>query len=188
MVVAKRQGREKPTKIEQRKVRGPEWGPQVEQTALLASPIYIGQAQGEEKTKRASKGPGVSFSPARSGAFIFSLSLFSSRLLGRRALTPWGCIFLYFLNKTEGAVTHCWRAAAHRGLYVCCLKFLLWRDRTEENYPPTPLTLRPCQRVKEEYLGVLYFIQYHFTESPYEKVWYPYWEILDYFKSSTYKH
>ena len=39
---AKRQRREKPVKIEQRKVQGP----QVKQTALLASPIYIGQAQG----------------------------------------------------------------------------------------------------------------------------------------------
>ena len=45
MVVTKRQGREKPMKIEQRKV----CGPQVKETALLASPIYIGQAQGEEK-------------------------------------------------------------------------------------------------------------------------------------------
>ena len=44
MVVAKRQRREKPAKIEHRKVQGPEWGPQVKQTALLASPIYIGQA------------------------------------------------------------------------------------------------------------------------------------------------
>ena len=51
MVVVKRQGREKPTKIEQRKVLGPEGGPQVEQTTLLASPIYTGQAQGGgEKT------------------------------------------------------------------------------------------------------------------------------------------
>ena len=49
MAVAKRQGREKPSKIEQRTVQGPERGPQVKQTALLASPIYIGQAQGEEK-------------------------------------------------------------------------------------------------------------------------------------------
>ena len=49
MAVAKRQGREKPEKIEQRKVQGLEWGSQVEQTALLAGPIYIGQAQGEEK-------------------------------------------------------------------------------------------------------------------------------------------
>ena len=36
-------------KIEQRNVRGPEWGPQVKQTVLLDSPIYIGQAQGEEE-------------------------------------------------------------------------------------------------------------------------------------------
>ena len=49
MAVAKRQVREKPMKIEQRKVRGPDWGLQVEQTALLASPIYIRQAQGEEE-------------------------------------------------------------------------------------------------------------------------------------------
>ena len=45
MVVDKRQGRGKPMKIEQRKVQGP----QVKQTALLASPIYIGQTQGKEK-------------------------------------------------------------------------------------------------------------------------------------------
>ena len=49
MVVAKRQGREKPAKIEQRKVRGPQRGLQVEQMTLLADPVYIGQAQGEEK-------------------------------------------------------------------------------------------------------------------------------------------
>ena len=62
MVVAKRQGREKPGEIEQRKVRGPEWGPQVEQTALLASPIYIGQAQGEEEKhkKRSQRAGGLS--------------------------------------------------------------------------------------------------------------------------------
>ena len=48
MVVAKRLGREKPAKIEQRKVRGLDGGPRAEQTALLASPVYIGQAQGEE--------------------------------------------------------------------------------------------------------------------------------------------
>ena len=40
MGVAKRQRREKPVKIEQRKVRGLEWEPQVKQTALLANPIY----------------------------------------------------------------------------------------------------------------------------------------------------
>ena len=62
MVVAKRQGREKPTKIEQRKVRGLEREPQVEQTALLANPIYIGQAQGRRKTykKRSQNWAGAS--------------------------------------------------------------------------------------------------------------------------------
>ena len=57
MSVAKRQRRKKPMKIEQRKVRGPECRPQVEQTALLASSIYIWQAQGEEKkhVKRGAK-------------------------------------------------------------------------------------------------------------------------------------
>ena len=49
MAVAKRKGRQKPMKLEQRKVQGLEWGPQVKQTALLASLFYIGQAQGEEK-------------------------------------------------------------------------------------------------------------------------------------------
>ena len=48
-MVAKRQRRGKPSKIEQRKVWGQEWEPQVKQTALLASLIYIEQAQGEEK-------------------------------------------------------------------------------------------------------------------------------------------
>ena len=62
MAVAKRLGRENPVKIEQRKVQGPEWRPQVEQTALLASPIYIGKAQGEEKKyiKNGAKGQGLS--------------------------------------------------------------------------------------------------------------------------------
>ena len=49
MSVAKRRGREKPVKTDKRKVWGPEWGPQVQQTALLDSPVYIEQAQGEEK-------------------------------------------------------------------------------------------------------------------------------------------
>ena len=49
MVVAKRQRREKSTKMEQRKVQGLEWEPQVKQIALLASPIYIGQAWGRRK-------------------------------------------------------------------------------------------------------------------------------------------
>ena len=47
MAAAKRPGREKPAKIEQRKVWGLEWEPQEKQTALLAGPIYTGQAHGE---------------------------------------------------------------------------------------------------------------------------------------------
>ena len=89
MAAAKRQGREKPAKIEQRKVRGPERGPQVEQTALLASPIYIGQAQGEEKNIY--KGE-----PKGRGPLLFSLHLWVS--------VP-SCledVFSYhFLNKIE---------------------------------------------------------------------------------------
>ena len=49
MAVSKEQKREKPAKREQRKVQGPEWEPQLKQTALLDSPIYTGQAQGEKK-------------------------------------------------------------------------------------------------------------------------------------------
>ena len=82
MVVAKRKGREKP---EQRKIRG--LG--VEQTAFLAIPIYIGQAQGEEKThkKRSQRAGGLPPPP--------STALFSLSLLGRHALTPRGCIFIF---------------------------------------------------------------------------------------------
>ena len=51
-------------KIEQRKVQGPEREPQVKQTALLASPIYIGQAQREEKKNiQKEEGKGFSSSP-----------------------------------------------------------------------------------------------------------------------------
>ena len=69
-------------KIEQKKVWGPEWGPQVEQTALLASPIYIGQAQREENTYEKTglpKGWG-SLSPMR--VLSLSLSLSSLHVFG----------------------------------------------------------------------------------------------------------
>ena len=58
MAVAKRQGREKPMKIEQRKVQGPERGPHVEQTALLASP----GVRRKRHIKREAKGPRGSLS------------------------------------------------------------------------------------------------------------------------------
>ena len=125
MAVAKRQGREKPTKIEQRKVWGLEWGPQVEQTALLASPVYIGQVQGEEEKTYKNRSQ-------RAGALSLPCSLFSSYPLGRHALMPRGCIFLYFLNKTElshGAVTLVCPSAV---TLARRFKFLSWWDRTKE--------------------------------------------------------
>ena len=91
MVVAKRQSSEKPVKIEQRKVQRLEQGPQVKQTALLASPIFIGWAQGEEKNNVY----------IQRGAKLGRDLLFSSSLLGWPVLMPGGCIFLCFLNKTE---------------------------------------------------------------------------------------
>ena len=80
MVVAKRQGREKPVKIEQKKVRGPEQGPRVKQTTLLAGPIYIGQAQGERNIQTEEPEPALSLPPVRRAALLISLD--------RRALTP----------------------------------------------------------------------------------------------------
>ena len=100
MAVAKRQGREKPAKIEQRKVRGPEWGTQVEQTAFLASPIYIGQARGEEKTykKRSQRAGGLSVS--RTGLFSLFL-LFASFGSACPHASSEDVFSFYFLNKTD---------------------------------------------------------------------------------------
>ena len=50
MAVAKRKKQEKPKKIEQWKAQGLEWGPQVKQTTLLASPIYLRRLRGGEET------------------------------------------------------------------------------------------------------------------------------------------
>ena len=84
MAVAKRQGREKPPKIEQRKVRGLERGPRVGQRAVLAGPVHTGQAgvgaAGGGKHKKRSQ---------RAGAL-------PSCLWGQHALMPQGCIFLLF--------------------------------------------------------------------------------------------
>ena len=101
MVVAKRQEREKPIKIEQRKIQRPEWGPQVEQTALPASPIYIAQAQGKEKkhVERGAKGPGVSLP--------LSCSPFLSLLFATFGLACSHASRMYFLlfSKLNWAVT-----------------------------------------------------------------------------------
>ena len=67
MAAAKRPGRGRPGKTEQRKVWGLEWGPLVEQSAFLASPIYIGQARGRKKTykKRSERARGLSLPQAQ---------------------------------------------------------------------------------------------------------------------------
>ena len=103
MAVAKEQGREKPVKIEQRR------GPQAEQTALLASPIYIGRPGGGKNIKRGAKGPGVSLSLSPACVHSLSLCLSLSVLcapalphsllfasLGQHALMPRGWILLLF--------------------------------------------------------------------------------------------
>ena len=92
MAVAKRQEREKPVKIEQRKVRG-----QVEQIAFLASPTYTGQAQGggEDILKRGAKELGVSLSLQSTGALFFS-GLWIG--MPSRLEDGFSC---YFLNKIE---------------------------------------------------------------------------------------
>ena len=91
-------------KIKQRKVRGPE-GPQVKQTALLASPIYIGQAPGEEEKK------------IKRGAKIGRWLCFSLSLLDRHALMPQGCIFHYFLKK-NWAATRSWNTRPSLQIFV----------------------------------------------------------------------
>ena len=88
MAVAKRQERENSAKIEQRKFRGSESGPQVKQTAFLASPIYIGQARvgGKKTYKKRNQG-------ARAP---LSSSLWVNR--PSRLKDVFSC---YFLNKIE---------------------------------------------------------------------------------------
>ena len=80
MAVAKRQGREKPTKIEQRKVQGPDEDLRWDKQHSWLAPFTQGRPRGRKHIKRGAQGPG--------------LSLFAS--LGRHALTPRGCIFLLF--------------------------------------------------------------------------------------------
>ena len=71
--MAKRQGRETPTKTN--KGRCEDWSEE-EQTALLASVIYIGQAQGEGKTyKKGARRLGVSLLHTRRLRVFLSLSL-----------------------------------------------------------------------------------------------------------------
>ena len=133
MVVAKRQGQEKPGKIEQRRVWGPEWGPQVEQTAFLASPVYTGQARGRKKhIKRGASGPGGSLPPSHTRSLSLYLPFESFGSACPHALSE--DVFSFsFLNKTDLSEifnTDCPRAVMR--FNVCRFKSLLWRDRPEE--------------------------------------------------------
>ena len=73
-MVAKRQGREKPAKIEKRKVRQRTGVRTSGRTALLLGPVYIGQAQGREKTykKRVQRAGGGCLSPLHARPFSLS--------------------------------------------------------------------------------------------------------------------
>ena len=126
MVVAKRQGREKPAKMEQRKFRGLEWGPQVGQTALLAgldSPVYIGQAQGEEKTqKEEPRGP-------ESPCLSFLRVLWISMPLCLKDVFSF--IFWITLISPRTITQTVWELWCAKGFNVYYSKFLLRRDRTE---------------------------------------------------------
>ena len=87
MVVAKRkQGKVR----ENRKEEGPRTRVRTsgKTNSPPGNPVYIGQAQGEEKN-------------IKRGAKIELGSLFSLRLLSQLALMPRGCIFLCLPNKTE---------------------------------------------------------------------------------------
>ena len=72
--------------MEQMKVLGPERGPQVKQTALLASPIYKGQARGGGNK-------------CIKGGNLEGLRPLFSCLLGHPAFTPQGVVSLFFLIK-----------------------------------------------------------------------------------------
>ena len=149
MAVAKRQGRGKLVKTEQRKVWGPEWGPQVEQTAVLASPIYIGQAKREEKIYKKCGQRAGGLSPpcasmhacmsGRTLCLCLSLSLlFTSFGLAcphtSRMYVPlfskenWA-VTLICLRAITWSVQELWQA---KGFNVHHFKVLLWRDRTKE--------------------------------------------------------
>ena len=125
----------------------------MEQTALLAGPAYIGQAQGEEKKciKRGAEGPGVFLSCVCAFCLSFSFSISLSLLftsLCRHALKPRGCIFLYFLNKTDPSKncnTDCLRPVGRRGLLCPSLQIFVVTKQNRGDY--TPLTNQPTSSV-----------------------------------------
>ena len=106
--LAKDKERIKPMNIQQRKVRGPEWEPQVKHTALLASPVYIAQGEKKKHIKR--------------GATTEPLSSCLVSWVG-----PHSCLEDVFSFACQIKLSCNWTV-----ILVHCFKFLLWRDRTGE--------------------------------------------------------
>ena len=111
MAVARRQRREKPAKIEQKKVRGPERGPQVQQTLLAKPNLHrAGPGGGKKHIKGGAKALSHELSLPHVRALFLSLSLslpmhsstfFSSSLwVGMPSHFEDG-FFYYLLNKIE---------------------------------------------------------------------------------------
>ena len=117
-------------KIEQRKVRGPEWGPQVEQTALLASPINrAGSGEEKKHIKRGAKGQSSLSSPG-SRSLALSLSLSSLPIFWVSMPSHFEDVFsCYFLDKTKGAITLSESCDALKALMSIASNFC-W-DKTE---------------------------------------------------------
>ena len=138
MAVAKRQGREKPTKIEQRKVKGRS-RTRVRtsgRTALLTKPNLHGAGPGGRKKHIERGAKGLSLSPLRSWA------LFSSHLwidVPSHLEDGFSC---FLLNKIEliclRAITQSVqdpRAVTRQGGFnVRHSKSLLWRDKNQGAY------------------------------------------------------
>ena len=101
-----------------------------------------GLGGGEKHIKEEPKGRGgVSLSRVRTLVLSLVLSLFSLRLLGWHALMPQGCIFLYFLNKTDLSKNYnmdCPRAMTRRGLQHLSLQIFVVTRQNRGDY--TPLT------------------------------------------------
>ena len=157
--MAKIEGREKPTKIGQRKVRGLEWQPQVEETALLASPVYIGQAQ-EGRRKKRPKGPvslcllSVSACPHASRMYFTLFSKYN-----------WAVTRSYNADLSESCDTVCpraeilfvWEPWHAEGFNISRFTFLLWQDRIEEITHSPDTTLKLFQNnccLKKKLVGV----------------------------------
>ena len=122
MVVAKRQRRLKPVKIEQRKVQGPEWGLQVKWTAFWLAQFTQGRLRGRRKkhTKRGAK--------IKLGAFLLFLSFGSAQ-----PHTPQGCTFLS-PRKYNWAVTRSCDTGPSDDSNFCCSETESRKLQTSRTY------------------------------------------------------